>query len=166
MAEDTFTPDGIRNQMLRIIQNARGGLPEITHNFRDMPANLDPSVVRGVYSHNVGPFGRIYISSQAGPSTKTHELTHATEWDLSKLYYDALNKKTPEARQFVGAFEKLKSQGANKAMANKLAPAWVAKEDPYRTSANELTAFAVATQWVAVTVTLNLGGVGFMSTQP
>ena len=143
MAEDTFTPTGLHNQMLRIIYGTRGGLPEVTRRAQDMPADIDPHVTVGAYAHRVGPFGRIFVSPQAGPSTQAHELAHATNWDLAKLYYDALNKKTPEARQFVGAFEKLKSQGANKAMANKLAPAWVAKEDPYRTSANELTAFAI-----------------------
>ncbi|NDD90552.1 single-stranded-DNA-specific exonuclease RecJ [bacterium] len=48
----------------------------------------------------LGPFGRIFVAPQAGAATQAHELTHATNWDLAKLYYAALDKKTPEATNF------------------------------------------------------------------
>ena len=141
-SDDAFTPKGVHNQMLRILENVRGGLPEVTNNFLDMPEGIQPSRTLGAYAHSYGPFGRIFISKRAGPAVETHEVAHATNWDLAKLYYAALNKKTPEARQFTDAFKKLGS-GQNVVLANKLAPAWMAKEDPYRTSPDELTAFAV-----------------------
>jgi hypothetical protein len=137
VADNTFTPEGIRNQMLRIIYGSRGGIPEVTRDVSTMPVSAAGTA--GAYAHRLGPFGRIFVAPQAGESTQAHELTHATNWDLAKLYYAALDKKTPEARQFTDAFKKMEAG----ALANKLAPAWMAKEDPYRTSTNELTSFAV-----------------------
>ena len=141
MANDSFTPEGMRNQMLRIIYGSRGGLPDVTRDSSTMP--VDAAGTLGAYAHNYGPFGRIFVAPQAGPATQAHELTHATNWDLAKLYYAALEKETPEARQFVDAFKKLYGNNAVVEQANRLAPTWAATEDPYRTSANELTAFAI-----------------------
>ena len=141
MADNTFTPEGIRNQMVRIIYGSRGGIPEVTRDVSTMPPDAAGTV--GAYAHRLGPFGRIFVAPQAGAATQAHELTHATNWDLAKLYYAALDKKTPEARQFTDAFKKMAGGGQTAILANKLAPAWMAKEDPYRTSTNELTSFAV-----------------------
>ena len=133
----------MRNQMLRIMQGSRGGVPDVVRDPNKLPPNIDPFNTIGAYTHNVAPFGRIFIAPTAGPATQTHELSHATNYDIAKLYYDALDKKTPEARQFVDAFKKLSGNNANVEQANKLAPEWMKTESPYRTSSNELSAFAM-----------------------
>jgi len=98
--------------------------------------------------------GVVKVGYNSGPSTVVHELTHATDTQISSQYYELKNKRgnlTPAERQFMQAFEKLAynpfGRGnkalPRRALAEKLDPAWAKKHSDYRATNRELPAWAM-----------------------
>jgi len=166
-----FTPAGTRNRMTRFIKSAAGDAsnpaaksladPQITRSREefDRLARASkqppmPSDVSGMFDAFVGPRGAIFVSPLGGPSTYSHEMTHAADYNMGKLYRQAAaakeQKSNPAAQQFVDAYEKLVGKGPaqeNRAEgARRLAPEWfdrLERQQAYRNYPPELAAFAM-----------------------
>lgn len=158
-----FTPAGTRNRMTRFIKSSAGDAsdPQITRS-RDEFDRLAraskqeplPPNVGGMFDAFVGPRGAIFVSPLGGPATFTHEMAHAADYNMGKLYRQASaakeQKSNPAAQQFAEAYEKLigktPSQEKRAEGARALATEWfdeLEKQKAYRNYPPELTAFAM-----------------------
>lgn len=95
---------------------------------------------------NINNYSRYQNPADVAPVV-AHELTHATERQLIKQYYEIKNKqnKTELDNQFINNFQKIigSSEPEIKNWLTKVSPEFVKEEGDYRAKSNEALAFGL-----------------------
>lgn len=132
---------------------SRRAFPEIQ--YKPNPSNTFGSFREGgLFSDGVNPRGLVRLNAQPESTgakymtpTLTHELTHATEEQLIRQYYELKNKpkKTDLEKQFMDNFQKIvgSSEPQIRTQIQQLSPEFSNLNSNYRTSSTEGLAFGV-----------------------
>ncbi len=99
----------------RLVQSVRGGAPA----FR-------PRMGGAAYGAKIGPYGTVFLDPRSDDVKRSlaHEMTHAADDSLERLYRHALkNPDTPLAKQFAALYKNLGEQ-ARPAHARRISPEW------------------------------------------
>jgi hypothetical protein len=140
-------------QALSNYLTSRRAFPEIQYKLN--PSNNFGSFREaGLFSQSINPRGLVKLNADPESTgaeymtpTLIHELTHATEQQLIRQYYELKNKpnKTDLEKQFMDNFQKIigSSEPKIRGQIEQLAPNFSKEKSNYRASSQEGLAFAL-----------------------